>query len=79
MITSNLRDRYISVTQCPGNDRGCVFDSKSLAKPLSISIGQSLRSTPFACSDVTFPGCTLQFEVGTIRKNGAVFFKLRSI
>ena len=29
IITSNLRDRYISRTQCPGNDRRCVFDSQS--------------------------------------------------
>jgi|SRR5580704_12576112 hypothetical protein len=54
IITSNLGDRYISCTQCPGNDRGCVFDSKCLAKPLSISLGHhsihrgSSCSTPFA-------------------------------
>jgi hypothetical protein len=35
IITSNLCDGYISVTQCPSNHRGCVFDSQSLAKPLS--------------------------------------------
>ena len=38
-ITSNLRDGYISCTQCPGNDRGSVFDPQCLAKPLSISLG----------------------------------------
>src|SRR5260370_312577 len=39
IVASNLRDRYISCTQCPGNDRRCVFYSQSLAKPLSISLG----------------------------------------
>src|SRR6202035_5875131 len=39
LITSNLRDRHISCTQCPGNDRGSVFNSQCLAKPLSISLG----------------------------------------
>src|SRR3984885_13913790 len=39
IIASNLRDRYIGRTQRPGNDRGCVFDSQCLAKPLSISLG----------------------------------------
>ena len=39
IIASNLRDRYIGCTQCPGNDRRCVFDSQCLAKPLSKSLG----------------------------------------
>jgi hypothetical protein len=39
IIASNLRDRYISSTQCPANDRRRVFDSQCLAKPLSISLG----------------------------------------
>src|SRR6266850_8612382 len=38
IITSNLCDGYISVTQYPGNHRGCVFDPQSLAKPLSITL-----------------------------------------
>src|SRR5882757_873743 len=46
LITSNLRDRYISCTQCPGDDRGSVFDSQCLAKPLSVSLGHhSLNSS----------------------------------
>jgi hypothetical protein len=39
IITPNLRDGHIGGTQCPGNNRGCVFDSQSLPKPLSISLG----------------------------------------
>jgi hypothetical protein len=46
IITSNLRDRYFSYTQCPGNDRRCIFDAQCLAKPLSISLGHhSLNSS----------------------------------
>jgi hypothetical protein len=39
IITSNLRDGYISVPQCTGNDCGCALDSHSFAKPMSISLG----------------------------------------
>ena len=28
IVTSNLRDGYISFTRCPGNDRGCVTAQK---------------------------------------------------
>jgi hypothetical protein len=48
IITSKLRDGHIRVAQCPGNDCGCIFDSVSLTKPTSISVGHhSIHSRGF--------------------------------
>jgi hypothetical protein len=63
IITSNLCDGYISVTQYPGNHRACVFDPQSLAKALSItlshhSIHRRFVRLPAIARAVTFPRCT---------------------
>jgi hypothetical protein len=63
IITSNLCDGYISVTQYPRNHRGCVFDSQSLAKPLSITLSHHsihrrfILLHPAIARAVTFPCC----------------------
>src|SRR6185295_17890242 len=50
-VASNLRDRYVSCTQCAGNDRRCVFDPQCLAKPLPICLGHhTIRGGSSCCT-----------------------------